>query len=138
MVPRHNHRDGCAGGPDGAITNPNKLTLENAGILYERVADGTLLTFDMRYLFYLLMAGKYYDFTSVWKDITKIVDEEAPAGMTDTKKQSFLAESDTRYKAGGYSLSGLEYRSIAGWAKIPFRSKGDLSHKQYVFGIFIG
>ena len=133
----YNHRDGCAGGADGAIADPNTMTLQNAGLLYEGVANGSLLTFDMRYNFYLLMAGKYYDFTSVWKDINKIVDEEAPSGMNDAKKQSFLSETDTRYKAGGYSLAGLEYRSIAGWAKIPFRIKGDLSHKQYVFGIFI-
>ena len=113
----YNHRDGCAGGPDGAIADPNALTLENAGLLYEGVANGSLLTFDMRYTFYLLMAGKYYDSTSVWKDINKIVDDESPAGMSDAKKQSFLAEADTRYKAGGYSVAGLEYRTIAGWAK---------------------
>jgi hypothetical protein len=138
----YNHRDGCGGGPDGAVTHPNHLTLVDAGTLYEGIASGTLLKPASRTALFGLMAGKNYDFSGVWKDLQKIVNQEAPAGMTAAKKQSFLDALDTRYKAGGYGLSTGNYRSIAGWASVPIRVQigpgvGLVTSRQYAFGIFI-
>lgn len=132
-----NHRIGCGGGSDGAVAKHNRLTLADAGVLYEGVAKGTLLTTTNRQTFYSLMAGKQFDFSGVWQDIQKMVNEEAPPGMTAAQKQSFLNQVQTSYKAGSYSLSDGQYRSIAGWVQIPFRSSGAVVPRQYVFGIFI-
>ena len=134
----YNHRDGCGGGADGAVADPNHLTLVDAGILYEGVAKGTFI--NDRKAFFSLMAGKNYDFSTIWQGMQKIVNEEAPAGMTAAKRQSFLDQMDTRYKGGGYSLSTGEHQSIAGWAKIPFRNArviGGVAFHEYVFGFFI-
>ena len=73
---------------------------------------------------------------------SKIVNQEAPAGMTAAKKQSFLDALGTRYKAGGCGLSTGNYRSIAGWASVPIRVQirpgvGLVTSRQYAFGIFI-
>jgi hypothetical protein len=138
----YNHRDGCGGGPDGAVTHPNHLTLADAGVLYEGIAKGTLLKPVSRTALYSLMAGKNYDFSGVWSDLKKIVDKEAPAGMSAAKKKSFLDALDTRYKAGGYGLSTGTYRSIAGWASIPIHvplkpGLNLVTSRQYTFGIFI-
>ncbi len=50
---------------------------------------------------------------------------------------------DVAYKAGNYKICGatcatyVDHISIAGWASIPFCSGATLTHKQYVFGVFI-
>ncbi|HET7091656.1 MAG TPA: serine hydrolase, partial [Anaerolineae bacterium] len=137
---RINHTMGCAA---EALANPNRLALDEAGLLYEGVANGTLLNPVTRDTFFYLMAGKGYDFTGVWQEITMgsgIIDQEAPAGMTASQKQSFAGRMKLSYKAGGYTLcdpSCLEYRSIAGWAEVPFCTAGAVAPRQYVFGIFI-
>lgn len=127
------HRIGCGGGRDGAIAKPNRLTLYDAGLLYEKVADGSLLTPEYRQIFYEIMLGKD-------RDITRIVDEEAPSPMTPQQKTAFLNQMDMRQKSGSYDLCNpvcLQYRSIAGWAKIPFCREGVVTPREYVFGIFI-
>lgn len=135
-----NHRIGCVFGPDGGVTNPNRLTLYDAGLLYEKVAEGSLLTPEHKQTFYALMPGKEFDSSGVWRDIQRMIEAEAPASMTAQQKQSFTQQVDTRYKAGNYTFCTpqcLYYHTIAGWAQIPFCSEGKVVSRQYVFGLFI-
>ncbi len=139
-----NHVIGC-GGPI-----PNQTTLDDLGTLYEKVANGTLLTPTNRSIFYSLMAGKAqyqlegYDWTGLWStDIPKIINQEAPIGMPGVLTQAFMSQMNLAYKAGNYKICGstcatyVDHISIAGWAQIPFCSGGTTTLKQYVFGIFI-
>lgn len=133
------HRIGCGGGRDGAVAKPNRLTLYDAGLLYEKVADGSLLTPDHRKDFYALMPGKEYDSSGVWRNIQRIIDEEAPTTMTTARKNSFAQQTETRYKGGSYDLCSpgcLQYRTMAGWAQIPFCEGERIVLRQYVFGVF--
>lgn len=140
-----NHIIGC-GGPI-----PNQTTLDDLGTLYEKVANGTLLTPTNRSTFYSLMAGKAeyqlegYDWTGLWStDIPHIINQEAPLGMPGVLTQTFMNNMNLAYKAGNYKLctngpctTYVDHISIAGWAQIPFCSGGGSTTKQYVFGIFI-
>jgi hypothetical protein len=127
------HRIGCGGGRDGALAKPNRLTLYDVGLLYERVADGSLLMPPHRQTFYELMLGKDVG-------ILRMVTEEAPPQMTTEQKNAFVNQMDMRQKSGSYDIGNpccLQYRTIAGWAKIPFCSGGVVVPREYVFGIFI-
>jgi hypothetical protein len=139
-----NHIIGC-GGPI-----PNQTTLDDLGTLYEKVANGTLLTPTNRSTFYSLMAGKAeyqlegYDWTGLWStDIPKIIYQEAPPGMSGVLTRTFQNQMNLAYKAGNYKICGatcatyVDHISIAGWAQIPFCSGGAFTSKQYVFGLFI-
>ena len=137
-----NHVLGCGGPPE------NVTTLADLGRLYEGVANGTLLNSGYRNTFNDHMAGKGefahegYDWTGLWStDIPRIIDQEAPAGMSAAAKSAFLAKMDLAYKAGNYKIcqngSCTAYRdhiSIAGWASVPFCGA---QPKGYVFGVFI-
>jgi hypothetical protein len=139
-----NHIIGC-GGPI-----PNQTTLDDLGTLYEKVANGTLLTPTNRSTFYSLMAGKAeyqlegYDWTGLWTtDIPNIINQEAPITMSTAIKQFYRNQMDLAYKAGNYKICGatcatyVDHIAIAGWAQIPFCSGGSFTSKQYVFGVFI-
>lgn len=139
-----NHILGC-GGPI-----PNQTTLVDLGTLYEKVANGTLLNAANRSIFYNLMAGKAQyqlegaDWTGLWStDIPKIINAEAPLGMSGVQTQTFMSHMDLAYKAGDYKICGatcdtyVVHFAIAGWAQVPFCSGLTMTYKQYVFGLFI-
>jgi hypothetical protein len=96
------------------------------------------------------MAGKAeyqlegYDWTHLWDtDIPNLINQEAPAGMSDTQKQAFRNQMNLAYKAGNYKICGatcatyVDHISIAGWAQIPFCGGNLVTTRQYVFGLFI-
>lgn len=131
-----NHYPGCGGPP------ANQLTLADAGIIYEGIASGTLLSSTNRPELYSRMPADAGDFTGIASAVNAIVDAEAPAfGLTATEISQFKSRLDTHYKAGGYTLcpsnSCLEYRSVAGSAEIPQCVRGTVGHRTYVWGIFI-
>jgi hypothetical protein len=137
-----NHVIGCGGPVE------NATTLQDLALLYEGVANGTLLSPALRSTFYAHMAGRGqfshegYDWTGLWSTaIPAIIDQEAPAGMSTVSKASFLAHMNLAYKAGNYkictNLSCTTYKdhiSIFGTAGIP-QCVGQ--SQQYVFGVFI-
>ena len=124
------HRIGCGGGADGAVAQPNQLTLQDAGRLYEAVADG-LLTPALREDFYDLMLTSS-------GSLTAIIDDEAVSlGLSASAISSFKGDLEFAAKAGSYGLSTGSYRSIAGWASIPFKQRGRVVQKDYVFGFFV-
>ena len=138
-----NHVIGC-GGP-----TPNQTTLADLSLLYEGVANTSLLDAARRGLFFSQMAGKAeyqvegYDWTGLWStDIPALITQEAPAGMSAQIKNWFRGQMQLAYKAGNYKLctSGgcatyIDHISIFGYAQIPFCSAG--GPRQYVFGVFI-
>jgi len=131
-----NHYPGCGGPP------ANQLTLSDAGVIYEGIANGTLLSAANRPDLYSRMPAQAGDFTGIQSAVNSIVDAEAPAyGLNATEISQFKSRLLTHYKAGGYTLcpSGtcLEYRSVAGSAEIPQCTRGIVGNRIYTWGIFI-
>ncbi len=138
-----NHVFGC-GGP-----TPNQTTLHDLATLYRRVDAGTDLGPGYVELFYGNMAGspqlasEGYDWTHlVDTDIPMIIDDEAPAGMSNTMKEQFGDQIFLAYKAGGYKIctsagcaTYVDHLSIFGYASIPFCDGGGT--REYAFGVFI-
>lgn len=77
----------------------NRWTLEDAGRLYEGVANGSLLGGAARQDFYALMNGKQ----KPWYD--ELVDEEAPAGMSAADILAFKALFAVSRKDGSWNRS---------------------------------
>jgi hypothetical protein len=138
-----NHIIGCAG------PIPDQLTLTDAGVLYEGVANGTLLSPASRTTFAGLMAGKGefqvegYDFTHLWDtDLPAMIAQAAPSA-TAQQRQSYLNQMNLAYKAGSYEICDAsctnvgEYYAISGWVEIPFCSGGAPALQDYVFGLFL-
>jgi hypothetical protein len=118
-----NHYPGCGGPP------ANQLTLADAGIIYEGIANGTLLSAANRPALYARMPADAGDFTGIQSAVNAIVDAEAPAfGLTATEISQFKTRLATHYKAGGYTLCSasqcLEYRSVAGSVEVPVCTRG--------------
>jgi hypothetical protein len=140
-----NHIIGC-GGP-----TPDKMTQDDAAVLYSGVARQTLLDPIHRGIFYSLMAGKAeyqvdgYDWTDIWdSDIPDIITQEAPSDYTAAQKQAFQNAMNLAYKAGSYVIcqndtctSILEHLSESGWFEVPFCNGSTTTYDQYVFGIFL-
>jgi hypothetical protein len=139
-----NHVLGC-GGPI-----PNQTTLQDLGLLYEKVADGTLLDTTNRATFYSLMAGKAQyqlegsDWTGLWStDIPALITQEAPADMPAALTSAWRDQMNLAYQAGNYKIcdatcaSYVDHVAIAGWARIPYCGAGGFAAREYVFGLFI-
>jgi len=140
-----NHDIGC-GGPV-----PDRLTLVDAGVLYEGSADGTLITAANVDLFHSFFPGRGqfmaegYDWTGIWDtDIPNMLAAEAPAGMTASQRQAYRGQMDLAYKAGNYKIctsancaTYLDHYSVAGWASVPFCTGSVMAPREFVFGIFL-
>ena len=138
-----NHYIGC-GGPI-----PDTFSLDNAALLYEGVANQTLLNVSDRGIFYSNMAGRAqyesegYDWTGIWDhDIPTIINQVAPAGTTAAQKSAYMAAMNVAYKAGNYVLCGsscsnvVEDIAITGWFQLPTCSASGTTYSEYVWGIF--
>jgi hypothetical protein len=139
-----NHEIGCAG---DAISNPNQLTLFDVGLMYERAANGSLLTPEAFTMFKRLMS------TSRLSRIDGIVRGRGAADGLESvrglagqmrvppaRAAKFLSRLRVAWKGGSYVLCWPECRyhwSLGGWANIPFkRANGSVYRRQYVFGMF--
>jgi Beta-lactamase enzyme family len=85
---------------------PNHLTLDDAGHLYEGLAEGTILAPTYVQTLFSLMAGKDYDFSGTWHSLQEIITQEAPTDLTAEQIQAFSDGIQLCYKAGGYGLPG--------------------------------
>ncbi len=132
-----NHTLGCG---NEAWPNPNRLTLSDAGRLYEGIETTDLLNAPHRDLFYSVMQNQ--DTASPWwftSDLFDLVDEEA-ANQGYGYAASFKAAMRFAWKPGGYTFeipAGVmhEYVSVAGVVTLPICSDG-WETKSYVFGVF--
>ncbi|MDJ0800695.1 MAG: serine hydrolase [Calothrix sp. MO_167.B12] len=125
------HKIGCASGTDGAISEPNRLTLTDIGKLYEAVANGLLKTEARKEKFYELM-------TDNLREIDDVINEEAQKlNLNNTAIQSFKKQVRTAAKAGSYTLNSKKYKTIGGWVRLPFKQGSTIKTQEYVFGLFI-
>jgi hypothetical protein len=139
-----NHEIGCA---DGALSNPNQLTLYDAGLLYERASNGSLLTPAAFGKFRNLMT------TAPLSRVAGIVrgrraggGQESVRGLaqvlhvSQTRAARFLSSVRIAWKGGSYTLctpSCAYDWSLGGWASIPFKTRsGRIVRRAYVFGMF--
>ncbi len=130
-----NHRIGCQG--QDILNNHNKLTLQDAGKLYESVATGGLG--GARQDFYDNMIYSKAAFKT-------IVEEEAAKQGKSGVVDSFLGSVERAVKGGSYSFCvtscskapTLVYRSDSGWFQLPFKDPftGRVIIKHYVHGKF--
>jgi Beta-lactamase enzyme family len=129
------HRIGCGSGIDGAVLEPNRLTLTDIGRLYEAVANGYLLTTSRRNTFYSLMVD------GLDNNLNAVIDQEAASlGLSATKVTAFKTRVRTAAKAGNYtlgtSIGNQFYLTIGGWIKLPYKSGTTYLSREYVFGAF--
>lgn len=121
-----NHKFGC----DGPNSDPiNQMPLLDATLLYQQVALGEIFADDTnRQTFYNLMKN------SNW--LADLMDEEAPAEMSNTALAAFKSAVKMARKGGSFTKNSLMYRSVAGWIELPSHSCSTLPPREYVFGVF--
>lgn len=140
-----NHRINCPGGSNtaGFTSTQNRLTLTDAGRIYEKIVNGALLDTTNRTTLYSYMNGG--PVSGALRDM--VTAEATAAGLTSAEKTSFLANMVTREKGGSYGYcpdpatcgpSGIQSRTGGGTAWIPFKSStGVISKVPYVYGSYI-
>jgi len=125
------NRIGCGSNPpvDNAVDMPNQLTLVDAGMLYEKVANG-FLDLDSTNIFYDIIDNDN-------GRLNTIIDQEV-TGLSSDGLTDFKSKRDSALKAGSYGLSTGLFRSTAGWAELPFKDNTcNVVLQEYVFGVFI-
>jgi hypothetical protein len=124
-----NHLIGCGA---AALANPNQLTLVDAGKMYESVATGFLDDTNRASAFSLMTQDNGV--------FNGIIDAEAAGmGLSAASIASFKSQRQSANKAGSYTLSDGEYRTVAGWAQVPWKDSVtcETEIQGYVYGAFI-
>jgi hypothetical protein len=134
----------------GCATPPDTYTLADAGLIYEKIANGTLLNATNRSTLFSVMAGKAeftaegYDFTRIWDtDFPNLIADEAPSQMSAANKTWWQGQANVAYKPGGYTICRstcsdvFQDIDVTGWASLPFCSGLTLTPHEYVWGMFI-
>jgi hypothetical protein len=131
------HRLGCG---DSALARPNQLTLQDAGLLYERIFNASVISPAGRDSLRQYLVNETDNFP-IQTNLNAIVDQEAAALGMAGAAASFKSQIRLAFKAGSYGLvpSGspihFDY-SVNGWLRLPVCS-GSATGKEYVFGVFI-
>ena len=139
---------GCDTG-DPAVDG-NTASLTDLGIVYEGVADGSLISGSFRDSFYEHMSGREqfeddgFDFTGIWPILVSMSNAEKPAGMPAGLLQDFQDGMTAHHKGGSYaSCAGMncvqrtQWLSWAGSAVLPTCESETFSSRSYVWGAFI-
>jgi beta-lactamase family protein/polyglycine hydrolase-like protein len=139
-----NHDIGCA---EGAVSSPNQLTLYDAGLLYERASNRSLLTPAASEKFKRLMT------TAVLNRVASIVRGRRAGGglegvrglaprmkLSIARREKFLSKVRMAWKGGSYTLCTPSCRydwTLGGWTSIPLKTRsGRIVRRAYVFGMF--
>jgi len=138
------HRIGCAGKASPQPLTHNRLTLIDAGRIYERVQNTVLLDGTHRDLLYSYMSGGPIG-NGALKNM--IVAEATAAGLSASERSAFLAHVSTRSKGGSYGYcpnfdgSGacnpatVHSRTVGGVIWLPFKGgTGAVADTPYVYG----
>lgn len=127
-----NHTIGC-GGP--ALISPNTTALSDLGKLHEHVANGWLGSQKQK--FYDIMANSLTSYSDGL--LNALINEEAQnLGMPDWVRDDFKSYISMAYKGGSYGLNdGTKYRSRFAWIKLPRKSRGVITFREYVSGAFV-
>lgn len=139
-----NHRIGCNPKSGPQPHTHNALTLTDAGKIWEKVQNGTLLDATHRNLLYTYAPGGVIG-TGPLRNM--IVSEAVAAGLTSTEQAQFLTSVVMESKGGSYGYcpnfdgSGicnpptLHSRTVGGVFSLPFKSSaGTVVNTPYVFG----
>jgi hypothetical protein len=122
-------------------TIQNTFTEQDADILYEAIAQGTILSATSRIALFAAMAADAGDFTTTLSTADSIVLQEASAfGLSANQLNLFQAQLDLHYKAGGDFSCGTSctyYYSISGLAVLPTCNGSTPSTSTYEWGLFI-
>ena len=132
-----NHKLGCAEEP------LNEMTLEDAALLYESVAQGLLLDTATREDFYRLMQNEN-TFDPWWftDQLWQLINEVATDLGVPTLAEYYWENTRLAWKPGGDTFNFddvlTNYRSISGWVSLPWNCGGpDAQNREFVFGLFI-
>ena len=139
-----NHVIGCA---LGASTSPNRLTLRDAGVIYERASNGTVLSRAGFRTFRNLMttappsrASSIVFGRPAGNGFEAVRGEAASLRVPRWKAARFMKHTLFAWKGGSYTLCKpgcQENRTIGGWISVPFKTRaGRVYRKRYVFGGF--
>ena len=138
-----NHRIGCPSKASPQPVTHNQLTLRDAGRIYEKVQNLTLLNSTHRDLLYSYMLGGPIG-TGGLQDMIRA--EATTAGLTALERDQFVANVLTRSKGGSYGYcpnfdgSGtcnpptVSSRTVGGVIWLPFKSSGIIAKTPYVYG----
>ncbi|MGE3107433.1 MAG: serine hydrolase [Phycisphaerales bacterium] len=132
-----NHRIGCAGGADGAIADPNMLTLRDAYTLYDWIATGPLSNSNRQSLYSLMLDEQEDGLSSVG---TVINEEAANFGFSPAQRDAFRAQTGYVRKHGNYGLCSPDCTYVqtrGGMITIPFRNACRGVDRQYFVGTFV-
>jgi hypothetical protein len=137
-------------GKVGCAAIANDYTLHDAGVVYEGIANGTILDAAHESSLFSMMAGKAEiavdggDFTHIWDtDFPNIVGAEKPTQMSDTNRDWWYDHANVAYKAGGYVICQsscsdvLEDIAVTGWVSLPFCVGMTVVQHQFDWGTFI-
>lgn len=124
---RLEHKLGC-GGPSNDPANG--MTVVEINRLFERIAQGQVFEqTSTRDDFYdLMLNGRWFE---------SVIEDEAPAGMSDDELEDFIAGSRSAYKGGSYTLGGERWRTLVGWFSLPGSQCEGGTDRQYVFSLFV-
>jgi Beta-lactamase enzyme family/Bacterial tandem repeat domain 1 len=137
------HRIGCPKLSSPQPVQHNRFTLVDAGRIYERVQNTTLLDTTHRNLLYGYMSGGPIG-NGALKDM--ISAEATAAGLSASERGDFLERVVARSKGGSYDScpnfdgSGVcnpavaSSRTVGGTIWLPFKSGGGVTDTPYVYG----
>lgn len=119
----------------------NDVTLADLGVVYEGVANGSLLSGTPRTDFYNFLLGGTIGSSSALADIIR---EEATAlGKSAAVASQFISQTATRSKGGSYDIctasdcSSYTYtRSVGGRILLPYLVRGVVTPTEFVYGRF--
>ncbi|WP_323794199.1 serine hydrolase [Nocardioides sp.] len=141
---RMNHRMGCGATWDRDTDWSNRMTLVDAGRIYEGVQLTTLLDQERRADLYRYLLGGAIDPT---KALAAMIDEEAVrAGLSEDDRKDFIGRVITRFKGGGYTFCpepdecktfSHHISTDAGIAFFPIKTLGRITTRPYVYGRFL-
>jgi hypothetical protein len=137
----------------------NYLTLHDAGVLYEKVESGQLLTGKYLTAFRQMMTsertsdvyGLPFQDGGVFSAMVTVVQQEAARKLNKPLDSSavlsltnaFVAKMKNNWKGGSYDLFNIDDthahvdRTVGGWVQLPFKTNGVLTPRSYVYGIYI-
>src|SRR5690606_20539663 len=113
-----------------------RITQVDLALLYEGIADGSLISDEHRTELFAAMPADGGDSSSTLSRARAIVDEEASAaGLSGPEADLFKSQLKLHYKAGNGCCPSIY--TISGLAEIPTCSGTTQSSTEYVWGLFI-
>jgi len=140
-----NHRIGC-----GWYDQPrNQFNLEDAGLLYEYITDGTLFSSYWENQLFLMNSDYGGNGEAITGRVSTIIAEErANTSLTDEEVLAFRQNCAAMDKGGSYgwptsqgSSFSYVHKTAGGWCKLPFKAQlagnWTIVPREYVLGTYV-